>query len=779
MSPPRHRWILPVAVFVIALVARVAYVHQSVRDIGLDSDRLTQLDTFVFAQWARVIADGDLLCWKQPHAYHLWTEDVAPESKWLEWYGGERTYHQAPLYAYFVAASYWAFGRSQETLGYVQAALGALACALTLVLARRPVSPLAGWVAGLLLALMGQFYFYDAFTLRDGPLALLVVSLTLTLDTAVRRSRVRDWLVAGAMLGLFTLAKETGLPLLLLTLLSLAWLWRHEPRRVARTVALLLLGWALVTTPAFARNRYVGAPTFKLSTRGPEVVVVGNARGQDGVGWEVPSDTLRRILVDANFGLGKTVMLTLATHRADPWGFVELQWNKTCAFFNGYEEPNNANFYLHRAHLSTLRAGWVTFGLVSALALFGLLLGLPRRQALAVPYLLFLALTASVIALYVLGRFRVHVLPLMALFAALTVDWVVRCVRARRTVALVLAAAPLGLLLHWTAPQGPASLFYEDERGKNTSMMMLLLKSGNYERALVFYDRLRASLGDEVATGHLSYVPEEGTAEARLAAIDDAFAQFRESTRWSDDRPEHHLALGRGFAALLGAAEHYEFAEITNLAREQFGIALRADPTLDGAHRGLATVQARNGHYGLAFSELNDELDLHPDDAAAQRDAGMIRLQVFKDETRALQHFREALALGLADDARMLSCMARIEVNGSYASAPPMRVHGAAEAVFDPALGLRHARQALALLPDDPVVMEGAADALYANGFYDEAIALLQRVAARSPWRAAELQSRIEGFRKVQEKKAPAPPSGTTPPGAGGAGQPAASGGPP
>jgi len=787
VSQPRRRWILPVAVFVVALVARVAYVHQSVRDIGLDSDRLTQLDTFVFAQWARVIADGDLLCWKQPHAYHLWTEDVAPESKWLEWYGGERTYHQAPLYPYVVAAVYRTLGRDAEALGDVQAVLGALTCALTALLARRLISPLGGWVAGLLLALMGQFYFYDAFTLRDGPLALLVVSLALTLDTAVRRSRVRDWLAAGAMLGLFTLAKETGLPLLLLTLLSLAWLWRREPRRVARTVALLLLGWGLVTAPAFARNLYVGAPTFKLSTRGPEVVVVGNARGQDGVGWEVPSDTLRRILVDANFGLGKTVLLTLATHRADPWGFVELQWNKTCAFFNGYEEPNNANFYLHRAHLSTLRAGWVTFGIVSALALFGLLLGLPRRRVLAVPYLLFIALTASVIALYVLGRFRVHVLPLLALFAALTVDWVVRCLRARRTVALVLAAAPLELLLHWTAPKGAANLYYEDERGKNTSMMMLLLKSGNYERALVFYDRLRAALGDEVATGHLTYVPEEGTAEARLAAIDDAFAQFRESTRWSDDRPEHHLALGRGFAALLGSAERYEFAEITNLAREQFGIALRADPTLEGAHRGLATVQARNGHYGQAFAELNDELDLHPDDAAAQRDAGMIRLQIFKDEPRALQHFREALALGLADDARMLSSMARLEVNGSYASAPPLRVRGAAEPIFDKELGLRHARQALALLPDDPVVMEGAADALYANGFYEDAIALLQRVIARLPWKAAELELRIQGFRIVQKKSAttpdPAPvpgaPPDAPPPGGGGAGQPAASGGPP
>jgi 4-amino-4-deoxy-L-arabinose transferase-like glycosyltransferase len=758
----QRAWILPLCVFAVACVLRLAYVHQSAREIGLDSDRLTQLDTFVFAQWARVIAEGDLLCWQQPHAYHLWTEDVAPESKWLEWYGGERTYHQAPLYPYCVAAVYWALGQGSETLGAVQAVLGALTCALTAVLARRLVSPFAGWVAGLLLALMGQFYFYDAFTLRDGPLALLVVMLALTLDTAVKRGRVRDWLAAGAVLGLFTLAKETGLPLLLLVLLVLAWVWRREPRRVARALGLLLLGWGLVTAPAFARNRYVDAPTFKLSTRGPEVLVVGNARGQDGVGWEVPSDTLRRILVDANFRLGRTALLTLATHRAEPWGFVELQWNKTAAFFNGYEEPNNANFYLHRAHLSTLKAGWVPYGLVSALALFGLLLGLPRRHALAVPYLLFVALTASVIALYVLGRFRVHVLPLMALFAALTVDWVVRCVRARRSVALVLAVAPLFLLFRWTAPGGQASLYYADERGKNTSMMMLLLKSGNYVRALEFYDRLRAALGDDLPTGQLTYVPAEGTLEARLAAIDDAFAQFRESTRWPDDQPQHHLALGRGFTALLGSAERYEFAEITNLAREQFGLALDAAPDLPGAHLGLARVHARNGHFGLAFAELNDELQLHPDDRDAHHDAGVIRLEVFKDEPRALQHFREALALGLVDDGQMLACMAHIEINTTYRMAPPLRVRGAAEPVYDMALGLRHAREALRLLPDDPLVMEKSAAALYANGFYDEAVALLQRLAGLQPERAAELQNRADLYRMVEKNKAS--PAGTAPP---------------
>jgi 4-amino-4-deoxy-L-arabinose transferase-like glycosyltransferase len=753
MKLARAPWFAPLVVFVVALTLRGLYVDQSARRIGLDSDRLTQLDTYVFSQWAKVIADGDILCWKQPHAYHLWTEDVAPESKWLEWYGGERTYHQAPLYAYFVAAVYWAVDRSQVALGYVQAVLGALTCALTVVLARRLVSPLGGWVAGLLLACMGQFYFYDAFTLRDGPLALLTVALALVLDTAVKRGKARDWAAAGAMLGLFTLAKETGPLLLLLTLAALGWAWRHEPRRVLRAGGLLLIGFALVTAPAYARNRIVGAPTFKLSTRGPEVVVVGNAQGQDGVGWEVPVSTMRRILMDSNFSLGKTLLLTLATHRADPLGFLALQWGKTEAFFNGYEEPNNANFYLHRANLPTLRLGFVGYGAVSALALLGLLLGLPRRRELAVAYGLLLALVASVVALYILGRFRVHVLPLLALFAALSVDWFWRALRGRRDMALVLAAVPLAGLFWWTAPKGPANLFYEDDKSKNTSMMMLLLKSGNIERANAFYDQLRAALPAQT-TARLTYIPKDNSLEAKLAAIDEAFAHFREATRWADDRAEHHLAVGFGFASLLGLAERYEHTEVTLLAREQFELALRADPDIAGAHRGLATVYGLNNQPGLAYSELTTEVDPnhHPDDAQAWHDIGMLQLG-FGDEIHALQRFREAEALGRTGDARMLAIMARIEVNTKYRDQRKILVHDELQPIWDPARGLAHARQALELLPDDVVVLENAADVLYANGQYDEAVGLLRRLAKAVPERAAELEDRAGKFLQVKKNK--------------------------
>jgi hypothetical protein len=147
MSLLRNRWFAPIVVFLVALVLRVAYVDQSARQIGLDSDRLTQLDTYVFSQWARVIADGDILCWKQPHAYHLWTEDVAPESKWLEWYGGERTYHQAPLYAYVVATVYRCGWGAAEALGDVRGRAGRADPALTALLARR-LSLAAGRLGG-------------------------------------------------------------------------------------------------------------------------------------------------------------------------------------------------------------------------------------------------------------------------------------------------------------------------------------------------------------------------------------------------------------------------------------------------------------------------------------------------------------------------------------------------------------------------------------------------------------------------------------------------------
>jgi len=722
-------------VFLLALALRLAYVREDASVVGLDVSKLSQTDNHVFAQWARTIADGDLLCREQPHAYHLWTRDVAPETKWLEWYGGAATYHQAPLYPYLVALVYTLFDREALTVGMVQAVLGAFTCWLTWLLTRKLVSPLAGLAAGLLLACMGSFYFYDAFILRDSLMALLTVLLAFALVNAAQRGRAGDWLAAGAALGLFTLAKETGQALLLLTLLIMAWSWREHPGRLARGAILLLLGWGLLTAPAFWRNHEVGAPLFKLSTRGPEVVVAGNALGQDGVGWDPPTSLMRSILTDSNFQLGKTALLTAATHRADPWGFVALQWNKLAALFNTYDVPNNVDFYLHRAHLLSLRLGFVSMWFLAPAALLGMLLGLPRRRRLAVPYLLLLALTASIVVLYILGRFRVQLFPLLALFAGLAIDWVWRAFRNRRSAALVLAAVPFAVLVAWCAP---AEHDVYDLRTRDAAIMFQLVKAGNFERALFFRDRLIESVHNDPT------VARNDSLETRLGALTDAFTHFDESLRWPEESAERHLHTGRGFTALLKVAEHFERVEFSNLATAEFEQALALDPQIEGAWHGIGLVHGQNERLGPALSAFTQELVLHPDNAQAHRDAGFIFV-TWRRGLDALQHFRVADALGL-EDAAMFAILAHLEVDTGYKATPPVRVRGELQPVWDNPRGLAHARRALALNGDDPTVMEHCAYALYANDCFDEAVGLLTRLQLRLPWRADELRRVAQGF---------------------------------
>jgi hypothetical protein len=104
----------------------------------------------------------------------------------------------------------------------------------------------------------------------------------------------------------------------------------------------------------------------------------------------------------------------------------------------------------------------------------------------------------------------------------------------------------------------------------------------------VFYDRLRAALGDEVATGHLTVPERRAPRRARLAAIDDAFAQFRESHALGGRPPRAPPRAGPRLRRAAGLRGAYEFAEVP-ASRASVRHRLRADPTLEGAHRGLAT----------------------------------------------------------------------------------------------------------------------------------------------------------------------------------------------
>jgi hypothetical protein len=108
-------------------------------------------------------------------------------------------------------------------------------------------------------------------SLSELAAAAILVWSAIAAVRAVDRSRPRDWLIVGAMLGLLALTKASFLyvAFVFLPLLALLRLWRRHARRrtLLRDLAIALVGLALVVTPWMGRNLQQFG-TFGISDRG-------------------------------------------------------------------------------------------------------------------------------------------------------------------------------------------------------------------------------------------------------------------------------------------------------------------------------------------------------------------------------------------------------------------------------------------------------------------------------------------------------------------------------
>src|SRR6185436_16656569 len=123
-----------VAVFVVALLVRLIFVVQSLKNPFFTHRLIDEIDYHVLATRFRA---------------GIWPSAEA--------------YFRPPLYPLFLGAVYAVAGDAVVDVKLVQVALGALAAPLTLVIATRATGqPRVGLAAGLVAALMGPLVYYDA-----------------------------------------------------------------------------------------------------------------------------------------------------------------------------------------------------------------------------------------------------------------------------------------------------------------------------------------------------------------------------------------------------------------------------------------------------------------------------------------------------------------------------------------------------------------------------------------------------------------------------------------
>src|SRR5213593_3917521 len=182
----------------LALAVRLANLH-AMAGLPMAEYQLhwSEADTSLSYEWSGRILQGDVLGRDTVHQYTDWMQGVAPLETWERWWGGKHVFHQAPLYAYALAAMRLVAGDGFRGIGLCQALLGVANVALVFLLAARLFGGAVPTIAALGAALYGPFELHEMFLLRD-TLGITVSLLMLWWLAGCDDADARRWSVAGA-----------------------------------------------------------------------------------------------------------------------------------------------------------------------------------------------------------------------------------------------------------------------------------------------------------------------------------------------------------------------------------------------------------------------------------------------------------------------------------------------------------------------------------------------------------------------------------------------------
>ncbi|MCK5797600.1 MAG: glycosyltransferase family 39 protein [Deltaproteobacteria bacterium] len=403
MSVLRRSWVLPLLIFVVALLPRGVQIAQL----------RANAPTFAAPE------GGDSIF------YHR-VASGAPVQP--------RAYFHSPLYRGFVTALYALGGADPYTFRVVQALLGALGSVLAFLLARRLFGhELVAGLAGLLHAFLGPLVFYGGQLLPATLLATLLLASALGIDAWVRSRTPLAGVLVGFLIALTALARPT---VLLWLPLVLVWAYRNGGLRWRSEVPLLLVV-VLTIAPVTLRNYVVEGDGVAISANAGLNLYVGNnknARGTynlpEGL-WFHPGDPLDDFagLRAAALALGHTprsseasrwwaqrALVWIASH---PGQALVLVGRKAILWVNNQEAPQLYDMRAYR-DVASILVVLPAAGAVIAPALLGLILLIGRRQGTAVRLYAWCAwvYVFAFLPFFVVGRYRAPWLALVAPAAA-------------------------------------------------------------------------------------------------------------------------------------------------------------------------------------------------------------------------------------------------------------------------------------------------------------------------------------------------------------------------
>lgn len=581
-STARGGWRSVLLVATCAVLARAAYLLSRVDS---DSFRLPIIDSALFDTVARSFAAGR----------------SAANEDWFSHGIG---------YPVFLSLIYRLLDPSVLLAKGIQLLLGVGTSFATYFLGRRLFGRTEGLIAGLIVAFYAPLIFLEGELLDAGLTALLAVTgVLLTFRTAEtgRGSRGAAW---GIVAAVAVLIRSTFLPFFFLALVALAVraIRAPRPRRLTGLFCAGGLFTGLLLVAATITSHDSGRFTVMPAAAGLNLFIGNNDEGcrvlamRPGLDWDL---TVRRPLAEGAIGLWeqddwfRRRAIEFAIH--SPGKFLAGLGAKVLALVASRELPRNLDVYLFRPESWILRVGlWkigffgFPFGVLLPLAVLGTAVG---RRRLQWPFWLMLfSYGAVLVIVFVVGRYRIALIPLLAVLAARGVTFIAGSVRARSwnltwPTAIVLLLSVFLTLAPWR---------FCAEQGDMRPELVYLLAG----------------------------------AEQRRGELDRAEQGYKEALRLRPTYFEARHDLGR----LL--AEENRFSD----AAFELQQAAKLRPSHAPLLIDLGVALGRSGDLDGAIQVLDEAARLRPEDPAIYNDLGMVAVSR-KDFEAAVARFQKAVEL--------------------------------------------------------------------------------------------------------------------------------------
>ena len=439
------------------------------------------------------------------------------------------------------------------------------------------------------------------------------------------------------------------------------------------------LGLVLVVLPVAVRNRAVGGEWHMTTSQfGPNFYLGNNPnadgtagflrQGRGAVEYERQDATE---LAQAAEGRNLTprevssywTSQALAYIRANPWAWVQLEARKVRLLANAAEliDTESQDSYQEWSRVLSMTAVVGHFGILAPLAVLGVIAGWPDRRRLWLFWAMAATYAASVLLFFVSARYRLPLVPILMLIAAVGLSRLPTFIRAAGRARAAVAAACIVLFatfVNW--PMWPAAVMRaatENNLGNALQDAQRFHDAEfHYKRAIEIqpdyapaYVNLGAALlaqnrpeeAIDVYKRATSFTPEDvdldtrmGVAFLRAGRPADAIGPFQQALARGQTSRDIYLNLT---AALIAANRHEEAIPV-------FREALERHPASSDLRFRFGTLLLEHNRFAEAIVEFKAGLALSPETALAHGNLGAALAASGRTE-EAIAEFEEALRL--------------------------------------------------------------------------------------------------------------------------------------